>query len=208
MNNTTNQSIAVAPTASNNTPALTLEEIRLKMDQHQRELEALGEAAKAAQEKAESEKRAKLEEAIKSIPALLGVGTLDEALALLRPKTTPRQPNRPHSRAAFPAEVNAAIDEAFAKGVKPAEVATTFKIGLSTAWLKKKQWNERNGRVGKTKPKAQRSGLSEHERERAIGWIKGGKTVAYVADHLGVTRMSVYNLLHKRGVPLPSSVAA
>lgn len=155
---------------------------------------------KLAADKAELEQRAKEAQraVIASIPGLLGVGTIQEALALLKEQVPPANL---HNRALPPSTLEQMRLMLENRASSPT-VAKALKVGLSTVWAYKARWGlTKNGKPATARRRVRQRGNNHLSASTRLAiWDdlqKPGAKVAVVARKHGTSRQSVYSVLGK-----------
>lgn len=173
---------------------------------------------------------AKRRDVIATIPALLGVTTVMEAIALMRGSVAPvsgaRKPVPPGT--AIPESTKAQARQMLEAHTPVAKVAKHLRISEATLWKWKRLWGmthqtaaQKRSRAAKVKaaPKAktpkgktatihrfstQPGALPVEKQEALLARIKEGKTpITKLAKEFGRTRAAVYQFAHKHGVATP-----
>ncbi len=144
---------------------------------------------------ADQQAREKRREAIASIPGLLGVTTLAEAMALLKAET----PTHLHNRA-LPQSTLETARQMLENGATSPAVAKALKMGLSTVWAYKAKWGLTKSSGPTTAKRRTRTRPGRHlstETKLAIwdAMQKPGAKVAEVARRYGTSRQSTYAVM-------------
>lgn len=219
MNNT-------APVASGdtNTDGLAAPVLHINIDQRLAEIEAekarivsLDEERNRLLREKEIALAKRRQEVIATIPGLLQVANLEEAVELmrtaLRGTSAPRVANRaPGLR--IPESTRAQARQMLEAKTPVAKVAKALRVGEATVWLWKRSWGLTGTRPrAKAKaPKAPRrrtvntqDAMDPATRAQLVAKLKEGKTpIRVLAKEYGRSRARLYQLIDKLGIKSPS----
>lgn len=155
---------------------------------------------------------ARRREVIQTIPALLQVLTIEEAITLMRAEVSPTKSNAKGKR--YSDAVRAQVKQMMVAKTPLAQIAKHMRISEATLWIWKKYWGLTKAReavvatpkVAKTRraKRGVKTPLTEQQKGRLVSLLKEGKTPAAVlAKEFGLSRARIYQIVAQQGLTTP-----
>ncbi len=203
----------------NTTSASTVIDQRIaEIDAEKARLATLDNERAALMKERDNAIAAQRKEVISSIPGLLGVGTLDEAIALMRgltPSTAGAASGKGHR---YSPEVRAQVRAALEAKTPVSKISKHMRIGQATIWIWKREWGltasnthrapKTARRVAKRRAKSTPM-MDEMQKARLLVKLQEGKTpISKLAQEFGRSRARIYQFAHIHGVKTPGTFAA